>query len=65
MADKYHDIRNVLREKINQQQDCEIESDMEYFYAVGQLVDYFISLSKTQNRVHSLGNPFLMRQVMM
>lgn len=58
MADKYHDIRNVLREKINQQQDCEIESDMEYFYAVGQLADYFISLSKTQNRVHSLGNPF-------
>lgn len=58
MADKYHDIRNALREKINQQQDCEIESDMEYFYAVGQLADYFISLSKTQNRVHSLGNPF-------
>ena len=58
MADKYHDIRNALREKINQRQDCEIKSDMEYFYAVGQLVDYFISLSRTQNRVHSLGNPF-------
>lgn len=58
MADKYHDIRNVLREKINEQQDCKIESDTEYFYAVGQLVDYFISLSKTQNKVHSLGNPF-------
>ena len=58
MADKYHDVRNALREKINQQQDCEIESDLEYFYAVGQLVDYFISLSKTQNRVHSLANPF-------
>lgn len=58
MRYNYYDIRNVLREKINEQQDCKIESDTEYFYAVGQLVDYFISLSKTQNKVHSLGNPF-------
>ena len=58
MASKYHDVRNALREKINQQQDCKIESDLEYFYAVGQVVAYFISLSKAQNKVHSLGNPF-------
>ena len=59
MADKYQKIRENLREKINQTKQGGIESDEEYFYAVGQLVYYFISLSKTGDKNHSLANPFL------
>ena len=59
MAEKYTDIQNKLRDKINQSGDCEIETDEEYFYAVGQLVFYFISLSKAKEKMHSLANPFL------
>ena len=48
-----------MREKINGSGECEIETDEEYFYAVGQLVYYFISLSKSKEKNHSLANPFL------
>lgn len=58
MTDKYSVIRTKLREKINCNEDCVIESNEEYFYAVGQLVSYFISLSKTKEKTHSLANPF-------
>lgn len=34
-------------------------SDEEYYYAVGQLIDYFLSLSKSAKRPFSLANPFL------
>ena len=58
MSNKYKEIRNNIRIKINQSTDVEITSDAEYFYAVGQLVNYFISLSKTKDKNHSLANPF-------
>ena len=58
MSNKYKEIRNNIRNKINQSVDVEIKSDEEYFYAVGQLVNYFISLSKTKDKNHSLANPF-------
>lgn len=58
MSNKYKEIRNNIRNKINQSADVEIKSDEEYFYAVGQLVNYFISLSKTKDKNHSLANPF-------
>lgn len=35
------------------------ESDEEYYYAVGQLIDYFLSLSKSAKKPLSLANPFL------
>lgn len=35
------------------------ECDEEYYYAVGQLVDYFLSLSKSAKKSLSLANPFL------
>lgn len=58
MAAKYEDVRKKLRDKINQSEYCVAESDSEYFYAVGQLVYYFISLSQAEKKVHSLANPF-------
>lgn len=35
------------------------ENDSEYYYAVGQLIDYFLSLSKSAKKPLSLANPFL------
>ena len=38
MSERYTEIRKNLKEKINGSGECEIETDEEYFYAVGQLV---------------------------
>lgn len=57
MADKYQEIRGKLRTKINENQENVLDSDREYFYAVGQLTYYFISLSQSKELKHSLANP--------
>ncbi len=55
----YKSVRESLSDKISQKNQCnELESDEEYFYAVGQLVYYFISLSKSKDKKNSLANPF-------
>lgn len=59
MADVMKEIRDTLREKINSQEYESINSDEEYYYAVGQIVRFFISLNKSAKKVHSLFNPFL------
>ena len=59
MADLMMEIRHNLSEKINSGVYESIKSDDEYYYAIGQLVRYFISLSKTTKKNHSLFNPFL------
>lgn len=46
--DRYINIRSNLRSKINQDGDSQIESESEYYYAVGQLVRYYISLNKSK-----------------
>lgn len=50
---------NTLREKINSKITSSIESDSEYFFAVGQLANYFLSLSKAKMKKHSLSNSIL------
>ncbi len=57
--DRYINIRSNLRSKINQDGDSQIESESEYYYAVGQLVRYYISLNKSKDKNHSLANPFI------
>lgn len=59
MADVMKEIREKFREKINSKEYLSIESDEEYYYAVGQLINYFISLNKSNKKMHSLFNPFL------
>lgn len=59
MADVMKEIRDTLREKINSKEYESINSDKEYYYAVGQIVKYFISLNKSAKKNHSLFNPFL------
>lgn len=61
MVDTYSKISGSLREKMNikdVKEDPKILSDKEYFFAVGQLVRYFISLSKAKDKPHSLAIPF-------
>lgn len=58
MGISYAEIKNSLRVKINSKDTEKIESEKEYYYAVGQLVSYFISLSEAKEKNHSLANPF-------
>ena len=59
MADFLNEVKTNLREKINCKGDKIIESDMEYYFAIGQEVYYLLSLSKSNNKNQSLINPFL------
>lgn len=69
MPDILKELKNKLKIKINygnnedgkiknkEIETASIESDEEYYFAVGQLSSYFISLSKSKARPHSLANP--------
>ncbi|KOC53824.1 CRISPR-associated protein Csh1 [Clostridium botulinum] len=62
MADILKDVKDSLRKKINIKFDeatSSIENDDEYYFAVGQLAGYFISLNKSKNKPHSLANPVI------
>lgn len=59
MADILNGIASSLREKINSKQTDKIENDNEYYFAVGQISSYLLSLNKSSKRVHSLVNPLL------
>lgn len=50
---------NKLREKLNQNVTGRIESDEEYYFAVGQLANYFLTLSKAKVKSHFLSKPIL------
>lgn len=59
MADQLISIKEGLREKINSTGDHSIESDLEYFYAVGQITNYYLSKSKSNQPVYSIINPVI------
>ncbi|WP_129600185.1 type I-B CRISPR-associated protein Cas8b/Csh1 [Anaerophilus nitritogenes] len=59
MTDVILEMKNKLREKISQKNTSFIENDREYFFAVGQLVSFFISRSKGKKKPLSLANPFI------
>ena len=59
MADILMETKNQLRDKINSESTGSIESDREYYFAVGQLANYFISLSRARVKTHSLARPIL------
>lgn len=59
MADIISDVKEKLRGKISKKDTKNIESDREYFFAVGQLVNFFISRSKGKKKPLSLANPFI------
>lgn len=59
MADTISGIKNDLRSKINNPVTASIDNDNEYFFAVGQLVNYLLSKNKGRKKVQSLANPFI------
>lgn len=62
MAEIVYEMRNKLRNKINLDDNEKYESfdsDNEYYFAVGQLVNYLLSLSKAKRKPQSLLNPIL------
>jgi len=58
MEQNYKQIKDTLRGKIDEPKTKRIETNEEYYFAVGQLVNYFISLNKSKDKPHSLANPF-------
>ncbi len=59
MGDIVHEVKNNLREKINSEETESFSSDREYYFAVGQFINYLLSKSKGKNKPHSLANPFI------
>lgn len=59
MADFSVELRENLKTKIYSEEYVGLESDREYYFAVGQLARYFIYLNKTAKKKQSLINPFL------
>ena len=52
-------VTESVKRKINADRTLPLENDTEYYYAVGQLVSYLLSLSKSKDNSQSLLNPFL------
>ena len=60
MADIINDVKDNLRNKVNAEKVTEsISEDNEYYFAIGQLVSYFISKSKGLKRPYHLVRPFI------
>ncbi|WP_415297285.1 type I-B CRISPR-associated protein Cas8b/Csh1 [Clostridium perfringens] len=59
MADILWGIRKDLRSKVLDNKEDYINSDREYFFAVGQLTSYLLGKSKGKNKPLSLANPII------
>lgn len=59
MADILVSVKNSLREKINSSVTQSFSSDLEYYFAVGQLVNYLASKSKSAVKTQAFVNPFI------
>lgn len=59
MADVILNIKDILRNKVFSKDENKIDSDKEYFFAVGQLTSFLLSKSKGKNKPLSLANPII------
>lgn len=59
MSEKIKTVVETLDQKLNSKENKEIENDDEFYFAIGQVVNYFISLNKSSKKVHSLVSPIL------
>ncbi|MEG2289284.1 MAG: type I-B CRISPR-associated protein Cas8b/Csh1 [Clostridium sp.] len=59
MADVLQSVKESLRNKISEKNTGAIENDMEYFFAVGQIANFFIAKSKGKKKPQSLINPII------
>lgn len=53
-----NETKDKLKNALQSNTTLELSTDEEYYFAVGQLVKYFISLNKTKKKMQSLANPF-------
>lgn len=59
MADFICSIADGLRDKISGKRTGSIETDKEFYFAMGQLASYLISQNRSSKKMHSLINPIL------
>lgn len=59
MERKMEDVRTRLNVHINSKDEWEFTNDDEYYYAVGQLVSYYLTKVRTHKKNQSFINPFL------
>ena len=59
MADILVDIKKSLREKINSKTTESFTSDLEYYFSIGQFVNYLASKSKSAVKTQAFVNPFI------
>lgn len=59
MGEIISELQNGVKKKVFADKVVPLENDKEYYYAVGQLAAYLISLSKAKDKNHSLLNPFM------
>ncbi|MGL4739471.1 MAG: type I-B CRISPR-associated protein Cas8b/Csh1 [Sarcina sp.] len=59
MGQVVKEIKDILREKINSKNTEEIQSDLEYYFAVGQMVGFLGSKSKALVKSQSFVNAFI------
>ena len=59
MAEFISELDNRVRNKVKSDHVIGIENDDEYFYCIGQLAKYLLSLSKAKDKNHALLNPII------
>ena len=59
MGEIITEIRNKVEMKVLSAETVPVENDREYYYCVGQLEGYLISLSKAKDKKQSLISPLL------
>lgn len=59
MGEIYSKLRENMERKVSSDVLIPLENDREYYYAVGQMAAYLLSLNKAKEKNHSLLNPFL------
>lgn len=59
MGEIYSKLRENMERKVSSDVLIPLENEREYYYAVGQLAAYLLSLNKAKEKNHSLLNPFL------
>ncbi len=58
MGNIIRDIQTAIGNKINSKDTLELENDQQYYFCVGQLISFFLSMNKSKNTMQSLANPF-------
>jgi len=59
MQESFNEVRARLFRKVDSKEDESIETDKEYCYAVGQLVNFFITKNRGQKKPMSLADPII------